>query len=596
MELVYLWVEEYKNIHKQGFNFSPRFECTFYDEYDENGFLEDNCKIKIKENDNYIENFFGENINVTAIVGKNGSGKSTVLELLIKIANKYTLLNTTCFFVYRKLEKWYIVGKIMPTCNYDLEDSFFNDNESINWINYLYSRNDTLLKKYIERQSMFNEYGGNYIWKHTQVYNRFSNILSSLEKKYKFNTFLLKIKLVNKKIIEEKDFDNNTILKSDTIKFCEKIISSFYSKKQRLSVNSIKNLTIESLLSHNAFLLFVTFYIMNKDNLELTEDNFVICLQALENNNINFIFEKLDEFNKSLNEDNDFEIYFQQLKFLKQNIDKFVFDGNEFYIWEVPLSEKDTISKIIDNTKVISGIFDPATFYYLIESVYYDFSNNETNIFYNDLSEGEKEIFKISIDFLHHLDFNSNDSIFIFDEIDNSLHPIWKKEIFKILMNLFNQFKKKHNNKNIHLILTTHSPFLLSDIPKENIIFLKDGKNDKGINHKQTFGANIHTLLSDSFFMEDGLMGEFAKGKINEIIDFHKEVEEANSEKEALKIKYLENQKKFWQTQSIVGESYLKQILENHLIEIEKILLGKDEAKESKKERLLAQLKELDND
>ena len=31
MELVYLWVDEYKNIKKQGFNFSPRFEC----EYDE---------------------------------------------------------------------------------------------------------------------------------------------------------------------------------------------------------------------------------------------------------------------------------------------------------------------------------------------------------------------------------------------------------------------------------------------------------------------------------------------------------------------------------------------------------------------------------
>ena len=35
MELVYLWVEDYKKIHKQGFNFSPRFECTFNDGYDE---------------------------------------------------------------------------------------------------------------------------------------------------------------------------------------------------------------------------------------------------------------------------------------------------------------------------------------------------------------------------------------------------------------------------------------------------------------------------------------------------------------------------------------------------------------------------------
>ncbi len=29
MELVYLWVEEYKNIHNQGFNFSPKFNCNY---------------------------------------------------------------------------------------------------------------------------------------------------------------------------------------------------------------------------------------------------------------------------------------------------------------------------------------------------------------------------------------------------------------------------------------------------------------------------------------------------------------------------------------------------------------------------------------
>jgi len=28
MQLVYLWVAEYKNIKNQGFNFSPDFECV----------------------------------------------------------------------------------------------------------------------------------------------------------------------------------------------------------------------------------------------------------------------------------------------------------------------------------------------------------------------------------------------------------------------------------------------------------------------------------------------------------------------------------------------------------------------------------------
>ncbi|MBN2249458.1 MAG: hypothetical protein JW682_03850 [Campylobacterales bacterium] len=53
MELVYLWVEDYKNIHKQGFNFSPQFHC----EYDE-----EKNELTIEENQDNIPDFFGENI------------------------------------------------------------------------------------------------------------------------------------------------------------------------------------------------------------------------------------------------------------------------------------------------------------------------------------------------------------------------------------------------------------------------------------------------------------------------------------------------------------------------------------------------------
>jgi len=73
MELVYLWVEKYKNIEKQGFNFSPRFKCEFKD-----------GTLTINENKEYVS-IFPENINITAIVGENGSGKSSIVKLLKKI-------------------------------------------------------------------------------------------------------------------------------------------------------------------------------------------------------------------------------------------------------------------------------------------------------------------------------------------------------------------------------------------------------------------------------------------------------------------------------------------------------------------------------
>jgi len=99
------------------------------------------------------------------------------------------------------------------------------------------------------------------------------------------------------------------------------------------------------------------------------------------------------------------------------------------------------------------------------------------------------------------------------DEVEFGLHPDWQKRFVEAVF-----FAVKDCSKTINLFFATHSPFILSDLPKENVIFLKNGK--QVYPDIQTFGANIHTLLSHGFFMEDGLMGEFAKGKIDEVIHY----------------------------------------------------------------------------
>ena len=111
--------------------------------------------------------------------------------------------------------------------------------------------------------------------------------------------------------------------------------------------------------------------------------------------------------------------------------------------------------------------------------------------------------------------------------------------------------------------MSTHSPFILSDLPKENVIFLKDGKQ---INPDitQTFGANIHTLLSNGFFMSDGLMGEFAKSKITEIKDFYnenKDLKNEDSKFESKKDEFKKNKKYFENIQKIIGEPFLQIII-----------------------------------
>lgn len=160
----------------------------------------------------------------------------------------------------------------------------------------------------------------------------------------------------------------------------------------------------------------------------------------------------------------------------------------------------------------------------------YDRSNiiyNLCEIEYRNISSGEKAFLNICSRFYsikNYIDKNkdSNENIVILiDEIDLYFHPQWQKEL---IHNLIHLLSKIYENKKIQIILTSHSPFVLSDIQKCNLIFMDKDSNGKCIvckgieEEKETFAANIHTLFTDSFFIKDGLVGKLAKEKINKVI------------------------------------------------------------------------------
>ena len=137
MELVYLWVEDYKNIKRQGFNFSPRFRCEFKAEYDENNKLKDDCELIIDENKDYVS-ILPDNINITAIVGENGSGKSSIFEIIL---TEYETIKTNIFiliFVDNKLQ--YISNNIklkefIKLKDYNLEKIIYFSNRLSSIVN-----------------------------------------------------------------------------------------------------------------------------------------------------------------------------------------------------------------------------------------------------------------------------------------------------------------------------------------------------------------------------------------------------------------------------------------------------------------------------
>jgi hypothetical protein len=99
----------------------------------------------------------------------------------------------------------------------------------------------------------------------------------------------------------------------------------------------------------------------------------------------------------------------------------------------------------------------------------------------------------------------------------------------------------------------------LSDIPKENVIFLKrNGKTGNAeiadLGREKTFGANIYSLLSDSFFMENGTIGEFAKEKIEWVIEILDNKDDDLNEEVITKVNYIIN---------AIGEPLIKMQLES---------------------------------
>ncbi|WP_126247973.1 AAA family ATPase [Chitinophaga rhizosphaerae] len=113
-----------------------------------------------------------------------------------------------------------------------------------------------------------------------------------------------------------------------------------------------------------------------------------------------------------------------------------------------------------------------------------------------------------------------DNALIIIDEGELYLHPKWQKSLISVIIDAL---PKIFPEVNLQILLTSHSPFVLSDLPKHKVTFLKNGRtidpsDSSLIEHAQTFAGNIHTLLSDTFFMDNDFMGLFAKRKIDRVI------------------------------------------------------------------------------
>ncbi|WP_368678511.1 AAA family ATPase [Acinetobacter lactucae] len=114
------------------------------------------------------------------------------------------------------------------------------------------------------------------------------------------------------------------------------------------------------------------------------------------------------------------------------------------------------------------------------------------------LSSGEKVILNIILNMSLVILKSGGENLFIFDEPENHLHPNFISQ----LMNFINKILYPSNS---YAIIATHSPFIIKNLLKENIVVLKQ-KKDQVIAERITFntlGANVETISQFVFGNSD---------------------------------------------------------------------------------------------
>ncbi|AJD90228.1 hypothetical protein JMA_09110 [Jeotgalibacillus malaysiensis] len=203
------------------------------------------------------------------------------------------------------------------------------------------------------------------------------------------------------------------------------------------------------------------------------------------------------------------------------------------------LSTSDNKRREGSSTGLTLNLKEAANFFrnYLIIRNYTEVQNeisscmpDEINYFYKDeqfyFSSGEEQLIKlftyINLSVKHaknNVNDRENSFIILIDEPGNAFHPEMQKKFINYLNNFLNNF---HQSK-FHIILTSHSPIITSDLTKNHVLFLeKDSKNHSirsldDSNKPNTFAQNIYNLYKESFYIKEGLIGSYAEKVLSEI-------------------------------------------------------------------------------
>ena len=551
LKICYVWVERFRSFQNFGINLSSSNKFNYL--------IEEN-KISRKKIDDLPANFFGDQISeITGLIGKNGAGKSNALELICKVLKgAYTTLNSNFIIITESDNSFtcHYSSNLKNIPNSDLDITFKEYTGLIDPLKEIYFSN-----VFDGRKNSFN-FSVSDLSINKRILNNSKKKITDFQKQIEF--------------IKSKEFDQLNIKSPEKIRFTLLPFTKSYrllglnfkyqfGSDVKESVNFLIS-RIRKINSQDRFIFFLKlefvleFYIKIKlfKDLKFNDDfrsiiNYYDIIKSIEGKRTKDIIDELlfrvenDFFkmNDILREK--FPTSYNTLSgVIDRDLKNFIVSFGEKLVYLKGLKKIPDSLNLVANTEgarlklieyFIFDYTDNNNKSFLNKLIYHFNDSRFINIDWIGLSSGHKAYLNLFSIIRYELKrLRVNNLILCIDEGDLYLHPKWQVEFLDKLINVL----PKIFGGKIQLVLTSHSPFLLSDLPNQCVTILNNvnGKSvaEDGVNIGiNTFGGNLYDLYSEPFFLGKKRTSDFAFSKIISAIDKIENPNLTSSEKEEIK-------------------------------------------------------------
>ena len=537
---IFMWVKEYKSLENFQVNFDKSYNIEF--EYKENRIK----KLIIKKNINKIpKHFYGSNIDsINIIIGKNGTGKSSILEMM----SLFDRVNGIYKSYVEYPREFLIIYKTNNEKEFVLEG--YHENDDDKYFEFLKMPKDSiifLVNYYTFKMTENYEFIGinspknlkdtgilriKYGEEKINFFEKKYSYEEAEEGNYKINTGVSEGNkatiyeyFINKKNIQSELYQAaNIVIEIPELDFyIDKVKKSFKIMKEIKLFNMLKEDKIKDVIIKNYsnyLFSYKIWKIIENKSFQVDEILDIIKTEKIKLKKIKNTEQILEKLLEEIKE-------YENVKDLSNKIHEILLLLNDVQVSELNFKRKTNVLKKYEIKGTDSRIkkflekYDEIVNYpWTNKRLYLSEFEKILNITEEGMSDGERV--RVNIFSTIHRFLGENGELknkkyvtLLFDEVEMFLHPEWSRTFLDdLLLEL-----KDYSEKQFKIIFASHSPFLLSDICSEGVIYLEKKARETVVKEVEikNFGANIIDLFKNTMFLKS-TFGEFATKKIKEVV------------------------------------------------------------------------------